>query len=102
MAILCPLKTLYLDIFSGISGDMFLGAMIDIGVEFKALEVELRKLELDGYTLSANRRQKCAIDGVKFDVHLKDGAADHSHSHSHEHSHEHSHGGDDGHDGHQH
>ena len=86
MAILFPVKTLYLDIFSGISGDMFLGAMIDIGVEFKALEVELRKLELDGYTLSANRRQKCAIDGVKFDVHLTDGGDDHSHSHSHEHS----------------
>jgi uncharacterized protein (TIGR00299 family) protein len=76
---------------------MFLGAMIDLGVDFDALETELRKLGLDGYTLSANRRQKCAIDGVKFDVHLTDGAADHSHSHSHEHSHEHSHGGGDDH-----
>ena len=72
------MKTLYLDIFSGISGDMFLGAMIDLGVDFNALEVELKKLGLDGYTLSANRRQKCAIDGVKFDVHLADGG-DHSH-----------------------
>jgi uncharacterized protein (TIGR00299 family) protein len=87
------LKTLYLDIFSGISGDMFLGAMIDLGVDFNALEVELKKLGLDGYTLSTNRRQKCAIDGVKFDVHLTDGGDDHSHSHSHEHSH----GSDDGH-----
>ena len=87
------MKTLYLDIFSGISGDMFLGALIDIGVEFDALEAELKKLGLDGYTLSANRRQKCAIDGVKFDVHLTDGGDDHSHSHSHEHSH----GSDDGH-----
>jgi uncharacterized protein (TIGR00299 family) protein len=87
------MKTLYLDIFSGISGDMFLGALIDIGVEFDALEAELKKLGLDGYTLSANRRQKCAIDGVKFDVHLTDGGDDHSHSHSHEHSH----GGSEGH-----
>ena len=67
MAILGPVKTLYLDIFSGISGDMFLGAMIDLGVDFDALDTELKKLKLEGYTLSANRRQKCAIDGVKFD-----------------------------------
>lgn len=87
VTILRPVKTLYLDIFSGISGDMFLGAMVDLGVDFGALEAELKKLGLDGYTLSANRRQKCAIDGVKFDVHLTDGGDDHSHSHSHEHSH---------------
>ena len=104
------MKTLYLDIFSGISGDMFLGAMVDLGVDFDALEAELKKLKLEGYTLSANRRQKCAIDGVKFDVHLADGGEgdhshshshdhshEHSHSHDHEHSHEHSHGSDDGH-----
>jgi len=104
MTILGPVKTLYLDIFSGISGDMFLGSMIDLGVDFDALETELQKLKLEGYTLSANRRQKCAIDGVKFDVHLADGGeADHSHSHDHEHSHahdhshEHSHSGDGGH-----
>lgn len=93
------MKTLYLDIFSGISGDMFLGAMIDLGVDFDALEKELQKLKLEGYTLSANRRQKCAIDGVKFDVHLMcGGEGDHDHSHSHEHSHEHSHTHDHGHD----
>ena len=104
------MKTLYLEIFSGISGDMFLGAMIDLGVDFDALEAELKKLKLEGYTLSTNRRQKCAIDGVKFDVHLADGGEgdhshshdhdhshEHSHSHDHEHSHEHSHGSDDGH-----
>ncbi|MDG2214546.1 MAG: nickel pincer cofactor biosynthesis protein LarC [Verrucomicrobiota bacterium] len=102
MAILGLVKTLYLDIFSGISGDMFLGAMIDLGVGFKVLESELQKLKMEGYTLSANRRLKCAIDGVKFDVHLAGGGeADHSHSHehshTHDHSHEHSHGGDEGH-----
>ena len=87
------MKTLYLDIFSGISGDMFLGALIDLGVEFKTLERELAKLGLEGYTLAANRRQKCAIEGVKFDVHLACGGGDggHDHSHSHDHSHAHAH-----------
>ena len=98
------MKVLYLDIFSGISGDMFLGALIDLGVDFKRLESELAKLGLEGYTLSANRRQKCAIEGVKFDVHLAcdhghDHSHDHghSHAHSHSHSHEHNHGADAGH-----
>ena len=95
------MKTLYLDIFSGISGDMFLGAMLDLGVDFSELERELKKLGLEGYTLSANRRQKCAIEGVKFDVHLACGGSagghDHSHSHAHSHSHDHSHSADAGH-----
>ncbi len=64
------MKTLYLDIFSGISGDMFLGAMIDLGVDFDALKAELEKLEVDGYRLHADRRQKANIDGIKFDVEL--------------------------------
>ena len=59
MAILGPVKTLYLDIFSGISGDMFLGAMIDLGVDFDALDTELKKLKLEGYTLSANIGTEC-------------------------------------------
>lgn len=103
------MKTLYLDIFSGISGDMFLGAMIDLGVEAKVLETELSKLNLDGYLINVSRKTKANIDGVKFDVHLlpKEGEAksgssthsnEHSHSHSHEHSHSHSHSHDsDGH-----
>jgi len=38
------LKTLYLDIFSGISGDMFMGAMLDLGVELRQVEQELAKI----------------------------------------------------------
>lgn len=91
------MRALYLDIFSGISGDMFIGAMIDLGVDVNLLKEELRKLELDGYHITATKRDKSNIVGVKFDVHLldeegKDQADDgHAHSHGHEHSHSHGH-----------
>src|SRR4051794_27285868 len=82
------MKTLYLDIFSGISGDMFIGALIDLGVNFDALDRELAKLGLDGYHLHCARRQKAQIEGVKFDVHLTHA---HRHGHEHEHQEEHEH-----------
>src|SRR5271170_7309678 len=102
------MKTLYLDIFSGISGDMFIGALIDLGVDADWLGGELKKLGLEGYHLHAARGQKAQISGVKFDVHLEDhkhhhgetGAHGHSHAHEeeHDHKHEHSHGHEHGHD----
>jgi len=64
------MKTLYLDIFSGISGDMFIGALLDLGVDARKLERELRKLKLEGYHLHVSRQHKSAIAGVKFEVHL--------------------------------
>ncbi len=76
------MKTLYLDIFSGISGDMFIGALIDLGVDARKLEGELGKLKLAGYHLHVARQHKSAIEGVKFDVHL-------AHKHEHDHTHEH-------------
>jgi uncharacterized protein (TIGR00299 family) protein len=81
-------RTLYLDIFSGISGDMFIGAMLDLGVPFQDLERELRKLGLSGYHLHAARKSKSSIEGVKFDVHLEDeaGGQDHAHPHPHPHA----------------
>jgi hypothetical protein len=78
------MKTLYLDIFSGISGDMFIGALIDLGADDRKLERELKKLKLDGYQLHVARQQKSGIAGVKFDVHL---ANAHEHHHEHEHHH---------------
>jgi len=91
------MKTLYLDIFSGISGDMFLGAMIDLGVDAAVLEAELAKLSLGGYQLHVGRKTKANIEGVKFDVHLLPTKGD---EHSHEHGHSHSHSHDD--NGHSH
>ena len=90
------MKTLYLDIFSGISGDMFLGALLDLGVDFHRLEHDLEKLGLDGYHLHVSKQQRAQIAGTKFDVHLED---DHhhddskhdEHEHAHEHGHEHHH-----------
>lgn len=81
------MKTLYLDIFSGISGDMFIGAMLDLGVDAHAFEHELEKLGLHEYHLHVSRQERGAIAGTKFDVHLA-----HEHEHEHAHSHEHSHG----------
>lgn len=78
------MKTLYLDIFSGISGDMFIGALIDLGADARKLERELQKLKLDGYHLHVTRKQKSGIEGVKFDVHLTD-ACDHHHGHHQDH-----------------
>ncbi len=83
------MKSLYLDIFSGISGDMFIGALIDLGVDARKLERELKKLQLEGYHLHITRKQQSGIAGVKFDVHL---AEKHEHHHKHPHDHDHPHG----------
>ena len=66
------MKTLYLDIFSGISGDMLIGALIDLGADARQLERELKKLKLGGYHLHVAHKQKSGIAGVKFDVHLEE------------------------------
>jgi uncharacterized protein (TIGR00299 family) protein len=89
------MKSLYLDIFSGISGDMFIGAMLDLGVSFEHLETELQKLGIHDYHLHSKRARKATIEGVKFDVHL---AHDHQHGHEHDEDHdddEHHHHDDD-------
>ena len=77
------MKALYLDLFSGISGDMFIGALVDLGVDPGKLEHELEKLNLEGYHLHFARGHKGSIQGVKFDVHLSD--HDHEHDHGHDH-----------------
>ena len=80
------MNTLYLDVFSGLSGDMFLGAMLDLGLGLDHLERELAKLGVEGYHLRASRAKRFQIEGTKFDVHL---GRPHEHAHERQHEHEH-------------
>lgn len=62
------MKTLYFDCFSGISGDMIIGSLLDLGLDFKFLENELKKLKLKDYKISAKKILKNGISATKFDV----------------------------------
>lgn len=80
------MKTLYLDVFSGISGDMFVGALLDLGVTLEQLQEGLRRLEVGGYHLHVERQVRSGIAGFKFDVHLEHGHGDpHGHDQDREH-----------------
>lgn len=81
------MHTLYLDCFSGVSGDMVVGALCDLGVDFSLLEKAVAQLDV-GAHLHAGRQTRCGIEGVKFDVHE---AGHHHHHGEHEHHHEHAH-----------
>ena len=86
-------KILYLECYSGISGDMTVGALLDLGASRERLTAELEKLGIGGYHLHFGRTQKCGIDAYDFDVHLEEHEHDHEHHHGeHEHDHEHHHG----------
>jgi pyridinium-3,5-bisthiocarboxylic acid mononucleotide nickel chelatase len=84
------MKTLYFDCFSGIAGDMTIGALLDLGLDFEYLKSELRKLPVDGYELKSSRVVRANISAVKFDV-LMHAGHDHDHDHG-DHHHDHSHG----------
>jgi hypothetical protein len=61
----------YIDCQSGISGDMFLGALVDAGVSLKELEKGLSKLRLKGYKLSAKRVKRRGFRATKVDVEIQ-------------------------------
>jgi uncharacterized protein (TIGR00299 family) protein len=67
------MKTLYLDTFSGIAGDMFLGLLIDLGLDPQQLELELGKLPLSGYRLDIGREQRHGIAGTRVQVLSEEG-----------------------------
>src|SRR5690625_7455034 len=82
------MKTLYFDCFSGISGDMVIGALLDAGGDALHLETELKKLEIEGeYQLKWKKVVKNGITATKFDVILMND--DHGYHHEHGHHHHH-------------
>jgi len=70
------MKTLYLDTFSGISGDMFLGLLCDLGLDVEQLKAELAKLPVSDYQLNIKRERRHGIEGCRFIVDHKE---DHHH-----------------------
>jgi uncharacterized protein (TIGR00299 family) protein len=64
------MKTAYLDCFSGLSGDMFLGALLDAGFSLEQLKQCLQTLPFHGYELEVRRETRNQISGTRFVVHL--------------------------------
>lgn len=87
-------RILFFDCFSGISGDMTLGALLDLGLDRQVFLQELEKLHVDGYKISFNKAVKNGITGNYVKVHLehevREGHEIHEHQHHpQEHHHEH-------------
>lgn len=73
------MKNLYLEPFSGLSGDMLNGLLLDLGGDLALMEQELNKLSVKGFHLHAKRIAKSSIYGTDFDVHLTAGSAEKDH-----------------------
>ena len=87
-------KVLYLECFSGISGDMTVGALLDLGADPEVLKQSLDSLHVDGYEVKIGRSSKCGIDACDFDVLIPDQPEydeGHMHHHDDDHDHEHHH-----------
>jgi uncharacterized protein (TIGR00299 family) protein len=94
------MKILYYDCFAGISGDMNLGAMLDLGIEADYLKSELSKLAVNGYSLQITRDIRKGISGTRVNVMIDEPRLlmvdpgqgnDHEHEHPHDHEHFHDH-----------
>jgi pyridinium-3,5-bisthiocarboxylic acid mononucleotide nickel chelatase len=102
------MKTLYLDCFSGISGNMFIGMLVHAGVPFEEMRLMMEGLHLDGYSLVCKTVSKLGIQAVYYNVlltneqehdEIKHNAHEHHHHHKdnqmildavgHHHHHEH-------------
>jgi uncharacterized protein (TIGR00299 family) protein len=84
------MKTLYFDCFSGIAGDMTIGALLDLGLDFGYLRSELLKLPVEGYELKVTRVTRSNISATKFDVVVEgDHHGEHDPHHTDHHHHRH-------------
>ncbi|MEK6304498.1 MAG: nickel pincer cofactor biosynthesis protein LarC [Acidobacteriota bacterium] len=67
------MRLVYFDCFSGCSGDMIVGALLDLGVEFEELKRQLGSLGLAGYEIRAEQVKRSGIAGTKFTVEVNEG-----------------------------
>ncbi len=110
-------NTLYLECRSGISGDMFVASLIDLGANQEALRKGLESLAVDGFDIAITRVKKSGLDACDFDVVLDaahenhdhdmeylhgKGAEGENHAHGHGHRHGHEHERGHGHEWHSH
>lgn len=98
-------KTLYLECYSGISGDMTVAALLDLGADREVLKESLKSLPVGGFRTEITRVKKSGLDACDFSVILEQDNHDHDmeylhgseksytghHEHSHEVNHEHHH-----------
>lgn len=93
-------QTLYLECYSGISGDMTVAALLDLGADRRVLEEGLKSMPVDGYEIRISRVKKAGVDACDFDVVLDHHHENHDHDMEYLHGHEHVH--EAGHHGHEH
>jgi pyridinium-3,5-bisthiocarboxylic acid mononucleotide nickel chelatase len=62
------MRVVYFDCFAGVSGDMTIGAQLDLGVDLESLKEQLSSLGLEGYEIKSRRVQRSFISATKFDV----------------------------------
>ncbi|MGS0763529.1 nickel pincer cofactor biosynthesis protein LarC [Syntrophomonas curvata] len=79
-------KVLYFDCFSGISGDMTVGALLDLGVDQAVFGEQLARLQLAGYRLEITKKPKNGIMATDFNVILEDHEGCRSDDHHHPHA----------------
>ncbi len=75
------MKILYFDCFAGISGDMTIGALLDLGVKHELFLEEINKLKLDGFKIEIKKKTSNSIQGTDFSVIMNNDKKEHSHEH---------------------
>ena len=91
-------RQLYLECYSGISGDMTVAALLDLGADEQILRKALASLPVGGFEIAVTRKVKSGLDVCDFDVMLDaehenhDHDMEYLHGHDHHHDHHHDHG----------